>query len=383
MRERAWVSADGRRHVSLQVDVKFRHSDGQVQRVRRTCPTLNRTDAKNMERAIRRALQNGEPVPTFDAEEPTSESPVAEATAPRKTVPTVGTFWKEFISLAEATNRPSEIQHKIKAGRHFLPMYGMKRLNEIGSRELEHFRAQLVQEDLKPKTVRNYLFVVKRMLRVAKRFKLIAEVPETDPVQVPPPDFRFFTAEEASRLVEAADPEWRCIILVAFRTGLRIGELLALQWKDVDLKGGRINVRRSAYRGKLGPPKTRSSIREVPLGEDAVEVLKRHRHLRAFVFSKSDGSMFKDSETRRPLERACRRAGLPEVGWHVLRHSFASQLVMAGATLKAVSELLGHTTIQMTMRYAHLSPEARREAVKLLDSAAARRHEEDRGQADS
>jgi len=67
------------------------------------------------------------------------------------------------------------------------------------------------------------------------------------------------------------------------------------------------------------------------------------------------------------LWRAAEAAGLGRIGWHVLRHSFASHLVMRGAVIKQVQELLGHADIKMTMRYAHLSPEARREAVALLD----------------
>lgn len=370
VRKRTWLTASGKCRVALQVDVKFKHPDGTVQRVRRFCPTLSRDDARRVEKAIRRALLRREPVPSFEdaSDIPDDLEKPPRAAAPAKQVPSVREFWTEFLTLSEAKNRPSEISNKKKAGSYFLPMFGSKRLDEIGSRELEHFKADLLKtKGLKPKSARNYLFIVKRMLRVAKRFKLLVEVPETDPIEVPPPEFRFFTAEESARLVAAADSEWRCMILVALRTGLRVGELLGLRWKDVDFKVARINVRHSVYRGKLGQPKTRSSIREVPLSDDALSALKHHRHLRAFVFSKADGSMLTDTEARRPLERACRKAALPEVGWHVLRHSFASQLVMAGAPLKAVSELLGHTTIQMTMRYAHLSPVARREAVLLLD----------------
>lgn len=71
--------------------------------------------------------------------------------------------------------------------------------------------------------------------------------------------------------------------------------------------------------------------------------------------------------TRYAIEHACRKAGLRQVGWHALRHTFASHLAMRGAPLKAIQELLGHATIQMTMRYAHLSPDVSREAVRLLD----------------
>ena len=71
--------------------------------------------------------------------------------------------------------------------------------------------------------------------------------------------------------------------------------------------------------------------------------------------------------TKWPLWTSAKEAGLRRIGWHVLRHTFASHLVMRGAPLKTVQELMGHSTIEMTMRYAHLSPDARREAVKLLD----------------
>jgi integrase len=77
--------------------------------------------------------------------------------------------------------------------------------------------------------------------------------------------------------------------------------------------------------------------------------------------------MLTKGATKAPLANALKRAGLRHIGWHALRHTFASQLVMRGAPIKAVQELLGHSTIEMTMRYSHLSPDARRDAVRLLD----------------
>ena len=79
--------------------------------------------------------------------------------------------------------------------------------------------------------------------------------------------------------------------------------------------------------------------------------------------------MLTENECKHPLWRTCRRAGLRIIGWHSLRHTFASHLVMRGAPLKAVQELLGHADIRMTMRYSHLSPSVRRDAVALLDSS--------------
>jgi integrase len=192
-------------------------------------------------------------------------------------------------------------------------------------------------------------------------------VPEVEWLKAARPDFDFLTFEEAAKLVASADDEWRAMVLVALRTGLRQGELLALRWSDVDLKAGRLVVRQNVVRGIIGTPKS-GKPREVALSNDALVALKEHRHLRGpIVLCDATGCMLKKSECKHPLWRASKRAGLRRVGWHVLRHTFASHLAMKGAPLKVVQELLGHSTIQMTMRYAHLAPEVARDAVKLLD----------------
>ncbi len=117
----------------------------------------------------------------------------------------------------------------------------------------------------------------------------------------------------------------------------------------------------------VGTPKSGRS-RELPLNDTTLAALKAHRHLRGeLVFCNEDGSMLTRHQCKWPLRRAQRKAGLVSLGWHDLRHTFASHLVMRGAQLKAVQELMGHATIEMTMRYAHRSPSVKRDAVALLD----------------
>jgi site-specific recombinase XerD len=109
----------------------------------------------------------------------------------------------------------------------------------------------------------------------------------------------------------------------------------------------------------------------IPISDELITALKAFRHLKGeFVFCSASGRLLRRDEIKHPLRRACKRAGLRQVGWHVLRHTFASHLVRRGVPLRAVQELLGHATMEMTMHYSHLSPFVVRDAVKLLDAGS-------------
>ena len=209
------------------------------------------------------------------------------------------------------------------------------------------------------------------MLVVARKRGLIESVPDVEWLKSERPEFDFLEFNEAERLLAAAHGEWRTMILTALRTGMRHGELIGLRWEDVDLVAGRITVRQNVVDGKIGTPKS-GKPREIPLGIDVRTALREHRHLRGpMVFCDMSGELLGTVDTRLPLWRACKKAGLRQIGWHALRHTFASHLVMRGASMKAVQELLGHSSILMTMRYAHLAPEVVSETVRLLDGPAA------------
>ena len=273
------------------------------------------------------------------------------------------------MEASRLKNKPSSVESKESILRlHVLPSYGDYRLDKLDYGAIEDLKVELAQK-LSHKTINNVLTVVRRMLVVARKRGLIDAVPEIEWLKVPPPPFDFLTFEEADRLVTASkgEEEWQTMILTGLRTGLRRGELLGLRWEDVDLVTGRLMVRQSIVRGRIVTPKS-GRLREIPLGDQVLSALKKHRHLRGpLVFCKLSGCAFTRGDVKHPLNRATRRAGLRHIGWHVLRHTFASHLVMRGVPLKVVQELMGHATIEMTMRYAHLSPAISREAVRLLD----------------
>ena len=341
------------------VDVTVTMPDGSTKRVAKDAPVQTKRDAEKYEQELKRSILDG----TFGRKE-------------EKPVPTLAEFEKEFISnYAEANNKLSEVQTKKSAIKnHLVPAFGKLKLDQIGSREIEAFKSAKIREKKSAKSVNNYLTVLRKMLCVAQEWGLIPFVPKVKWLRLPPNKFDFLTFEEADRLVAGADPEWRAMIMVALKTGLRQGELLALTWDDIDLVAGRLVVSRNLSRGEITTPKN-GKTREVPLGDDVLAALKRHRHLRGdVVFCTSAGAMFTKGESKHPLWRACKRAGLRRIGWHVLRHTFASHLVMRKAPLKAVQELLGHSTIKMTERYAHLSPDVRKDAVRLLDRSVPQSH---------
>lgn len=316
---------------------------------------------------------------------------LTEASTPKKEpvreAPTCNEFAKSYLEISAVKNKPSSVRSKEWALRvHLLPRIGHLRLDQVTYAVIEDLKVELAKTKnantevegvekpkseiryLSQKTINNCLTVLRRMLSIARKRGLIAMVPEVEWLRPPKPDFDFLTFEESQRLLDAAEGEWRTMILVALRTGLRFGELLALRWQDVDLVAGRILVRQNCVLGVIGTPKS-GHAREIPLGDEVLKALKSHRHLRGhLVFCTMEGEVFTVGEPRYWLERYCRKAGLREMGWHALRHTFASHLAMRGAPLKAIQDLLGHATIQMTMRYAHLAPEVARDAVRLLDA---------------
>lgn len=334
--------------------VDFRY---ERRRIRKRSPVDNKRGAQEYERLLRQRLLQG-----LDLDGRTEEEAKQE-------IPTFGTFAEEFMETYVVTNnKPSTISDKrMILSRHLVPFFGRMRLDAIGIRDLERFKARQLKKGYKAKTVNNHLTVLRKALVCAWEWEVITGIPRVKWLKTAEPEFDFFVREESDRLLAAADGMALAMIATGVKAGLRRGELLALRWQDVDLRADKILVRQAVWKGRIGTPKGGKS-REVAISPGLRNVLVGHRHLRgAYVFCNEDGSMFTADQVKRFVPDACRRAGLRHAMWHVLRHSFASQLVMAGVPLKAVQELLGHTTIDVTMRYAHLAPSIKVDAVARLD----------------
>ncbi len=140
---------------------------------------------------------------------------------------------------------------------------------------------------------------------------------------------------------------------------MRNGEVLSLKWKNIDLKHGFI----------LLDTTKNGERREIPINSTLMSVFQRvQRRLDVpYVFFDNAGNPYKD--VRKSFDTACRKAGIKDFHFHDLRHTFASHLVMAGVDLVAVKELLGHKTLTMTLRYAHLAPSHKVKAVDTLDKS--------------
>ncbi|MFA4844936.1 MAG: tyrosine-type recombinase/integrase [Patescibacteria group bacterium] len=254
---------------------------------------------------------------------------------------------------------------------HLVPFFRDADLRAITPELVARYKAVKAKE-LAPKTVNNHIGVLSMLFRKAVEWGYCERNPVTGTglLSLPPQEFRFWDREQSDAFlaaVEVTDPGWYAFFLCALRTGMRLGELCALRQEDLDFVKRQVHVVWNYTHGKLGTPKSGHG-RLLPMSPRLSEVLRSRRHLRgSLVFCKPDGGFLTRDMVKHPFDRATRKAGLPSIRIHDLRHSFASQLVMAGVPLTAVKEYLGHADLKMTMRYAHLSPAAREQYVGVLD----------------
>ena len=188
-------------------------------------------------------------------------------------------------------------------------------------------------------------------------------------------------AKQVDAMLKAAvSDRLHAMYVVAVATGMRQGELFALAWPDIDFDGGSVMVQRSLEeidgKQRLKPPKTKKGKRRIELPKFAIDALHEHRkrmlaegHAAGPVFCDRDGGYLRrQNMNRRSFKVLLKKAELPDIRFHDLRHTSASLLLLKGVNPKVVSERLGHASIEITLNtYSHVLPTMQREAADKLE----------------
>jgi integrase len=221
-----------------------------------------------------------------------------------------------------------------------------------------------VREGNKPATINRLVATLKHMFTKAVEWDMVEEetlkrIRKVKLLEENNRRLRFLTREEGQALLKACSEELRPIVAMALNTGMRKGEILSLTWDQVDLKHGFILLDRT----KNG------ERREIPINEtlraSLLQGLVRRLDVPFVFYDPLTGKPYCD--IKKGFLRALRRSKIQDFKFHDLRHTFASHLVMAGVDLTTVKELLGHKSLVMTLRYAHLAPAHKVRAVQVLD----------------
>jgi integrase len=339
------------RNGGWMVDINTRLSNGSPYRERRVVSHSKSAAQRWGQNRERHLLQHGPP-------------------QTKKEVPTLQEFAPRFVDGYARANRhkPSGIAAKEMILRvHLVPALGHKSLDAITNEDIQNLKYSLTPKAMK--TVNNILTVLNVLLRKAVEWSVIDRMPcaiRLLPISKPSAHFHDFN--EYERVVEAAkkDPQAYLITLLGGEAGLRCGEMIALEWSDIDLAKRQLCVQRSDWNGQVTTTKG-GRLRYVPLTRRLLAALREHRHLRSTrVLYQDDGRPLTRQIVQSKMKRAARLANVLK-GVHILRHTFCSHLAMRGAPARAIQELAGHAELGMTQRYMHLSPAALDAAIQLLD----------------
>lgn len=334
------------------VDIRFNNK-----RYRPRSPENSRAGALAYEAVLRLKLARGGEIKNALKEEEQS--------------PTLAQFAKRWhAEYAIPNNKPTEQKRKkYILSASLVPFFGKMRVDEIKTHHIERYKAHEVKRGITNKTIKNHLTVLNKCLCTAYEWlELDGAPPKIKWPKCSSCRTDYLSPDECEMLLSRADGAIKEMLLMALRTGMRLGELKGLQWSSIDWSRRAVVVRHSYcdVSKKLVPPKSNRE-RHIPLDVDVYEMLYRRKRSTGYVFLDTDGKPFHKSRAPYRLAQVRKKAGLRKIGWHTLRHTFASHLVAQGVHLQVVQALLGHSNIGTTMRYTHLAPSALDDAIARLN----------------
>lgn len=333
--------------------VDIRHNR---ERYRRPSPDNSYSGAKAYEAMLRQKLARGEDV--IEEKEIKKEIPSFEEF--------VDKWYKTYVVINNKASEQKQKDLMIKV--HLKPFFKQTPLDKITTIMIEEFKSKKQKYGLANKSINNLLGILGKCLRTAQDWEIIEKLPKIKPLKNSMKEIKYLNENDYNKLLEVAKDKGIIyeMILFSLRAGVRVGELIALDWKDIDFEKRMVVIQRNYVDGILGTPKNHK-FRAIYLAQDIYDILLSRRKKEGIVFPDKDGNYYSRFSCRRRLNTLCKKAQIEQVNWHALRHSFASQLVTNGISLKAIQELLGHSDLKMVQRYAHLESSTLRDAIETLE----------------
>jgi integrase len=289
----------------------------------------------------------------------------------KKKIPNV-TFKELSVEYLQWAKRQRSFKQKETLVKQLVTIFGAYPLRAFNSRLLEQYQTERMEKSNKrvkyqvgnkPGTINRHVATIKAMFTKAIEWELVEEellkkVRKVKLLEENNRRLRYLSREECQKLLCECAKHLKPIVIMALNTGMRRGEILSLKWDNVDLKHGFLLL-----------DKTKNGDRrEIPINETLRATLTRiERRLDLPYVFFNPATNLPYADIKAGFNRACRVADIRDFHFHDLRHTFASHLVMAGVDITTVKELLGHKTLTMTLRYAHLSPSHKVKAVDVLD----------------
>jgi integrase len=302
-----------------------------------------------------------------------------------------GTFAKFATTwLTEAAGstvrplKPSTVSlYEILLHTHLLPAFGKRRIDSLTEEDVDMLVKSLMRQDLKASSVRNTIRLLGQIMRVAVSYGILLSdpcvgvaLPKKDASQIV--SLRLHEQRKLERT--AAQCKDGLVVLIALYTGMRIGEICALKWEDVDLDNGLLRVRNTVQRISMhdakvktklvvGTPKSAYADRTIPLTPTLRQHLKAEKGECAseYVIS-SNGALTEPRTIRYRFASIVKAAGIEPIRFHAMRHTFATRCVETGMDVTTLSRLLGHASVKMTLDvYTDSTPECKRLSIRKLE----------------
>lgn len=298
-------------------------------------------------------------------------------------------YWYETFCIQELSPTTYE-SYRRNLDKYILKELGKIKLNDLSPLHLQTFYNNCLKIGLSKKTITYLHRIIHSALNKAIMWQLLTKNVANN-VKPPKPDkykANILNAKEISKLIAVIKLTYIYIpVMIAIATGMRRGEILGLTWNNIDFRKREINVEQAIYPTKNGlvvlPPKTDNSIRKIAIPRRLVRILKKHKKRQLkykktlgnsyidsdYVCVNSEGKLISPSSLNHKFKDILKENNLPSIRIHDLRHSHASLLLYKGASEKAISSRLGHSTIQITMDlYTHLYNSVNRKVANKVNS---------------